>query len=81
MTTITTKLAGLGIAASLALLPGLAGAADYAYVNNDGEVQMVVASTWQTAIATAPNIALHSGVILIDGSADEDLLDDSVSGA
>lgn len=76
---VTRKIAGAAAAAALALAPGLAAAANFAYVNHDGEVQLVVAADWQTAIATAPNIATHSGVILLDGSSDP-LLDDGVDG-
>lgn len=80
-TNLTTKFVGLGIAAALAVAPGLAAAATYAYVNASGEVQSVVAGDWQTAIATAPNIAARSGVILVDGQEDSNLLDDRVTGA
>lgn len=79
-TKMTSKIVTLGLAAALALAPAFASAATYAYVNMNGEVQPVVASNWQTAIATAPNIATHSGVILIDGT-DSTLLDDNVNGA
>lgn len=77
---LTSKIVTLGLAAALALAPGLAAAATYAYVNSSGEVQPVIAANWQAAIATAPNIAARSGVILIDGT-DSGLLDDSVNGA
>lgn len=80
-TNLTSKIVTLGVAAALALAPGLAAAANYAYVNVNGEVQSVVASDWQTAIRTAPNIAARSGVILLDSADDSDLLDDSVTGA
>ncbi len=79
-TKMTSKIITLGLAAALALAPAFASAATYAYVNSSGEVQPVVAANWQAAIATAPNIATHSGVILIDGT-DSTLLDDSVNGA
>ena len=79
-TNLTSKIVGFGLAAALAAAPVLAGAATYAYVNMNGEVQPVIAANWQTAIATAPNIATHSGVILIDGT-DSGLLDDNVTGA
>jgi hypothetical protein len=79
--TLTTKIAGAVIAGALLALPGFAAAADYAYVDASGEVRLVTASNWQTAIATAPNIAARSGVILLDSSADMDLVGDDVTGA
>jgi hypothetical protein len=80
-TNLTSKIVGLGLAAALAAAPGFAAAATYAYVDVNGEVRSVVAGNWQTAIATAPNIAARSGVILIDGAEDSDLIGDSVTGA
>lgn len=58
--------AGIAGASLLAVaLPSFAHAATYAYVNNASEVRTVVANDWQTAIATAFNISLHSGVLLL----------------
>ena len=65
-----------GVAASGALamvLPAIAQAQTttattthtYAYVNQAQEVSMVMAANWMDAIATAPNIDAHSGVLLI----------------
>lgn len=51
-------------------LPISTHAATYAYVDNSGEVKSVVASDWMTAIATAPNIYIHSGVMLLMSAAD-----------
>lgn len=59
-------------------LPGIASAATYAYVNTLGEVSTVTANTWQTAMATAPNIHTHSGVMLLDTQADFDIVGDSI---
>ena len=64
----------------LALLPAFATAATYAYVNQSGEVRMVTADTPTIAIATAPNIHVHSGVLLLDSAADNEVIGDSVSG-
>ncbi|MBA3789156.1 hypothetical protein H0X32_02030 [Patescibacteria group bacterium] len=49
-------------------LPASAFAATYDYVNTSGALQSVVASTPEQALITAPNIALHSGVILDTGT-------------
>jgi hypothetical protein len=59
-------------------LPALAEAASYAYVNQSGDVNMVTANDWMTAIATAPNIDSHSGVLLINDSADQALVGGSI---
>lgn len=72
--TSTTRFANLAssaaitaliVTASLAL-PALASASTYAYVNQSGDVRSTEANTWQSAIATAPNIDAHSGVMLLD---------------
>lgn len=73
--------AGLTVAiAAFAVLPALASAAAYAYVDNGGDVKTVTANTWQAAIATAPNIYIHSGVLLLDSAADYEVVGDDVSG-
>lgn len=70
----------LGTLALAALvLPGVASAAMYAYVNADGEVRTVEAPDPNTAIRTAPNIHIRSGVMLIDSAEDQDLVGDDVS--
>lgn len=51
-------------------LPGLTHAATYAYVNQAGEVNAVTANDWMTAIATAVNIHIHSGVLLLTNQND-----------
>ena len=61
-------------------LPALASAASYAYVDNIGDVKTVTANDWQTAIAIAPNIYIHSGVLLLDSAADYEVVGDDVSG-
>jgi len=70
-------------ALALALMfstPGLAFAASYAYVNRSGEVMSMEASNATTAIMNAPNIDEHSGVMLLDSTADMDIVGDTVSG-
>lgn len=70
------------IALALALVsPAIAGAASYAYVDAQGEVKMVVANDWRTAIATAPNIHINSGVLLLDDASDFTIIGDDVPGA
>lgn len=66
--------------AALIALPGAAFAAEYAYVNQAGEVMSVEAINADTAMKTAPNIDEHSGVMLLDSSADMEVVGDSVSG-
>ncbi len=82
MITSTRFLIAAAIAASsLAMaLPSSAHAATYAYVNTAGEVNAVVANDPMTALATAFNIALHSGVLLLTNQSDS-ILNNSVSGA
>lgn len=50
--------------ASLAIIsiPSLAFAETYNYVNTSGTIQKVTADSAQIALATAPNLAVHSGV-------------------
>ncbi len=43
-------------------------AATYEYVNTSGGISSVTANNGSNAITLAPNLALHSGVILVDGS-------------
>ena len=61
-------------------LPVLSYAASYAYVHSSGEVRMVTADNYMEAIATAPNIAERSGVLLLDSSNDNSVVGDQVSG-
>ncbi len=53
------------IALAVIIIPGLTHAATYAYVNQAGEVSSVQATDPMTAIDTAPNRAVHSGVLLL----------------
>lgn len=79
MTTITRSLSTLGMAAlatiTLAIImmtsiPAHAQAATYAFVNNSGEVSIVAASSPTEALATAFNISVHSGVMLLQSQLD-----------
>lgn len=75
--------AGVTLTAALAFIlaaPRSSEAANYAFVNRSGEVSMVVANDPQTALMTAYNIAIHSGVILLDSADDNALLGGRVSG-
>ena len=58
----------------------MANAATYAYVDVNGDVKSVTAADWKTAIAVAPNIHKHSGVMLLTTAADYEVVGDSVSG-
>jgi hypothetical protein len=61
--------------------PVVASAAVYAYVDTAGEVKSITATDWMTAIATAPFIHMHSGVILLATAADYLIVGDKVVGA
>lgn len=61
--------------------PATASAAVYAYVDTAGEVKTVTATDWMTAIATAPFIHMHSGVMLLTTAADYLVVGDKVVGA
>lgn len=74
---IVATLVVLGVAA----VPALSMAATYAYVNTTGEVMTMEAATAAQALLTAPNLHVHSGVMLIDDSADNELKGDQVPGA
>jgi hypothetical protein len=73
-----------GIAFTLALLGALimpqpTHAATFAYVDVVGIVRSMVATDWQTAIATAPSRAARSGVMLLQSASDA-LVGDDVDG-
>lgn len=60
------------------IAPASASAAVYGYVDAAGEVKSVTAVDWQTAIATASNIHMHSGVMLLLSAGDYLIVGDSV---
>jgi hypothetical protein len=65
-------------AALLVASPSNAAAATYGYVDALGEVKSVTANDWMTAIAIAPNIDIHSGVMLLVTAADYMVIGDTV---
>lgn len=74
-------IAGIAVSSALAMaFPALASAATYAYVNKSGDVSTVTANDWQTALATAANIDIHSGVMLLVTQLDNSIVGDSVNG-
>jgi hypothetical protein len=52
-------------AVALVVLPVSTIAATYGYVNNQGTISLIEAPSAQEALAIAPNIDAHSGVILM----------------
>ncbi|MEK7602373.1 MAG: hypothetical protein AAB472_02715 [Patescibacteria group bacterium] len=71
--TTTQILVGAVLAISSILafaLPSQAHAATYAFVNTSGDVSIVSANDPVSAMATAFNIALHSGVMLLQSQTD-----------
>lgn len=72
----------LGIAAIVAALalPAATFAQTFAYVDSSGEVKTVTAADANTALMTAPNISLHSGVILLQNLTDS-ITNQRVSGS
>lgn len=57
---ITSSFAAL----SLLILPAVSLASTYQYVSTSGNLQSIEAGSASTALATAPNLAVHSGVML-----------------
>jgi len=64
--------------AALVAAPVATMAADYAYVNTNGEVSMVSAVDANTALMTAPKLHVHSGVMLL--GSDNSIVGDDVNG-
>ena len=90
MTMITSKrgmvgmvglLLAIGCLLSVVATPASASAAVYAYVDTVGEVKSVTANDWMTAIAIAPGIHMHSGVMLLASAADYLMVGDTVESA
>lgn len=74
LTAVTTLVV---LAIAMLSMPAFSNAADYAYVDAQGEVKSVTATDWMTAIATALNIHIHSGVYLLKSAADFDHLQEA----
>lgn len=61
------KITTASIALAISLLPVIAFASTYQYIDRNGTLRSVEANSPTQALAIAPNIALHSGVMLIAG--------------
>ena len=74
-------IAGLALTSIFAVaMPTFSHAASYAFVNQSGNVSMVVADSAMLALSTAVGISTHSGVMLLNSQADTELVGDKVSG-
>ncbi|MDB4992394.1 MAG: hypothetical protein JWL75_639 [Parcubacteria group bacterium] len=62
------KTLGIFALAALIAVPAAGFASTFAYVNTSGEVTSIEATDANTALRTAPNMDIHSGVMLISGS-------------
>lgn len=81
MTFMTARNLVIGATTALVLAsPASAFAATYAYVNTSGDVTTMEAPSAAIALTTAPNMAVHSGVLLLDSVADQEVVGDDVSG-
>ena len=74
-----TTLLGIAALAAVVAVPGLSFAQTYAYVNSSGEVMTMDAANANTALTTAPDIGVHSGVMEV-GADDAGVVGDKVSG-
>ncbi len=64
----------MAVVVAVAAVPALSFAATYAYVNHAGEIRTVIANTAEAALATAPGLHIHSGVLLLDSPEDNKIL-------
>ncbi len=80
MTFLNARTLAIATAAIAIASPISASAATYAYVNTAGDVTTMEAPNAATALTTAPNMAVHSGVLLLDSSDDQEVVGDDVSG-
>jgi len=64
--------------ASLVAGPALTHAQMYAYVDVAGDVRTIDTTDAMTAINTAPNIHARSGVMILDSTADQEVVGDDV---
>ncbi len=65
--------------AAVVAVPAATMAATYAYVNTTGEVRTTEAASASQALMTAPNLGVHSGVMLIEDASDP-IVGDQVGG-
>lgn len=72
-------LGALALAGVLAS-PALSYAQMYAYVDQTGDVRTVDAASANAALMTAPQIDEHSGVMVLDSAADNEIVGDDVAG-
>ena len=59
--------------------PAISYAQMYAYVDATGDVRTIDTTDAMTALNTAPNIHARSGVMLLDSSADNEVVGDDVN--
>jgi hypothetical protein len=64
------KILGTIALAAAVVIPAASFAQTFAYVNTSGEVTSIEAANAQTALRTAPNMDIHSGVLLISSPSD-----------
>jgi hypothetical protein len=64
------KILGTLALAAAVVIPAASFAQTFAYVNTSGEVTSIEAANANVALATAPNMDIHSGVILISSASD-----------
>lgn len=80
-TTIKTMkkiILGAFVLAAAVAGPAYAYAATFAYVAANGDVKSMTATTPEQALMTAPDIHVRSGVMLIDGAQDMEVIGDDV---
>lgn len=78
---VAKKTGLIALSAVLMGIPTVSFAANYAYVNHAGEVNMIIADSPTEALNTAPGIGVHSGVMILNSQSDQTILDDTVAGA
>jgi hypothetical protein len=71
------KLLGITALGAVLAIPAASFAATFAYVNTSGEVTSMEAGDANTALRTAPNIHMHSGVLLLTDN-DDAIIGDSI---
>jgi len=69
---------GALVLAGVLAAPALSYAQMFAYVDAAGDVRSIDTTDATTALNTAPNIHMNSGVMRLDSESDEDLVGDDV---